>query len=68
MKTMSTFKPTTPPSSPERVAEIQAWMAREGRSAADRLLVVIQEMGEKVREFQEGIRVIESAFNDKPGS
>lgn len=61
----SSFRPTTPPNTPERFAEVEAWMAREAQAATDKLLLALHETGEKAREFRESIRLIESAFGNR---
>lgn len=63
---MSEHRWKTPPNSPERMEEINEWMGREFRAAADELILAVYETVEEARALSEGIRLIEEAFEEEP--
>lgn len=59
-----TFKPTTPPGTPERIREVQEHTARQIQAATDKLLLTLRDNADEARRFIEGIKLVESAFDD----
>jgi hypothetical protein len=59
---MSDFKPTTPPNTPERLAEAERWMAREAQAAVDQFQLAMRDAAEEVCIFREGIEILADLF------
>lgn len=61
------FIPTTPPNTPERLAEVDRWMAREAQAAVDKFSLAMREASDEIRIFREGIELIEDLFPSDGG-
>jgi hypothetical protein len=65
---MSDFVPTTPPNTPERLAEAERWMAREAQAAVDKLQLTMRDVAEEARIFREGIEILVDLFPPDGGT
>jgi hypothetical protein len=56
---------TTEPNTPERLREMDEWMARQNQAAIDKLALAMRESMEECRIMRDGIGLIEEAFGPR---